>query len=124
MTNSIVADQVYGSNCGSILQGARPITSLGYNLDDDGSCNLNATGDKSNDQNVKLGPLQNNGGLTQTHALLSGSDAIDAGDPTGCKDSDGNLLTTDQRGFIRPVNGGSGSARCDMGAYEFNSTLP
>jgi hypothetical protein len=125
MTNSIVADQAAGgnSNCGRI-EGGNPITSLGYNLDSDGTCYLTETADKPRNSNAKLGPLQNNGGLTQTHALLSGSDAIDAGDPTGCKDADGNLLTTDQRGFIRAVDGGSGSARCDMGAYEFNSTLP
>lgn len=122
MTNSVVAEQVFGANCGSSL--GRPITSGGYNLDDDGSCHINAAGDKSNNKNLNLGPLQNNGGLTKTHALSSGSNAIDAGDPTGCKDTDGKLLTTDQRGFIRAVDGGSGSARCDMGAYEFNSTPP
>ena len=34
-----------------------------------------------------LGPLKNNGGPTQTHALLAGSPAIDAGDPGGCRNS-------------------------------------
>ena len=34
-----------------------------------------------------LGPLQNNGGPTQTHALVAGSPAIDAGDPGGCRDN-------------------------------------
>jgi len=116
LSNSIVANQLAGLDCGGA------ITSLGYNLDSDGSCNLTAVGDKSNDKNANLGPLQDNGGPTQTMALLSGSDAIDAGDPTGCKDPFGNLLTTDQRGFVRPVDGGSGTARCDIGAYEFNAT--
>ena len=60
----------------------------------------------------KLGPLQNNGGSTQTHALLASSPAIDAGDPGGCRDNLGALLTTDQRGFPRPAVG------CDIGAYE------
>lgn len=60
-----------------------------------------------------LGPLQNNGGPTQTHALLTGSPAIDAGNPGGCTDNFGAILTTDQRGFPRPANG-----LCDVGAVE------
>ena len=47
----------------------------------------------------KLGPLRNNGGPTQTHALLAGSPAIDGGNPSGCRDNAGMLLPTDQRGF-------------------------
>jgi hypothetical protein len=65
----------------------------------------------------KLGPLQNNGGATQTHALLAGSPAIDAGNPGGCTDYLGAILTTDQRGFGRPANGGI-ALYCDFGAYE------
>ena len=62
---------------------------------------------------ANLGSLKNNGGPTQTHALLSGSVAIDKGNSTG--------FTSDQRGFTRPVgianiNGGDGS---DIGAFEF-----
>jgi predicted outer membrane repeat protein len=53
-----------------------------------------------------LGPLQNNGGLTPTMALLPGSPAIDAGDNASC-------LSTDQRGVSRPQG-----AACDIGAYE------
>src|SRR5206468_2451942 len=48
-----------------------------------------------------LHPLKNNGGPTQTHALVAGSPAIDAGDPGGCRDNSGVLLQTDQRGFPR-----------------------
>src|SRR5262249_4358974 len=59
-----------------------------------------------------LGPLQNNGGATQTHALLPGSPAIGGGDPSGCRDPLGSLLTTDQRGFPRPAAG------CAIGAFE------
>ena len=66
-----------------------------------------------------LGPLQNNGGPTQTHALVDGSPALDAGDPSGCRDSQGSLLSIDQRGFARHVDGNNdGSARCDIGAFE------
>jgi predicted outer membrane repeat protein len=55
-----------------------------------------------------LGPLAYNGGFTQTHALLPGSSAIDAG---GVNSS---CEATDQRGVSRP----QGTA-CDIGAYEF-----
>ena len=66
-----------------------------------------------------LGPLKNNGGPTQTHALVAGSPAIDAGNPNGCRDNSGALLQTDQRGFPRNVDGnGDGTARCDIGAVE------
>jgi hypothetical protein len=67
-----------------------------------------------------LGPLKNNGGTTQTHALVAGSPAIDAGDPGGCRNSQGALLlATDQRGFARHVDqNGDGTARCDIGAVE------
>jgi hypothetical protein len=64
-----------------------------------------------------LGPLQNNGGTTPTHALLFGSPALDKGFSFG--------FTTDQRGFLRPVDlpdttypnavGGDGA---DIGAFE------
>jgi hypothetical protein len=61
----------------------------------------------------RLGPLQNNGGLTQTHALLGSSPAIDAGNPGDCP-------AADQRGVARPVDGDLDSvAACDIGAFEF-----
>jgi hypothetical protein len=63
---------------------------------------------KTND--VKLGPLKNNGGLTATMALLAGSPALDR-IPTN---PPGLFPTNDQRGFVRPING-----KADIGAYEF-----
>src|SRR4029077_18576398 len=63
--------------------------------------------------NLLLGPLADNGGRTQTHALRAGSPAIDAGsNPAG--------LTTDQRGpgFVRTFG------FTDIGAYEFISDTP
>ena len=62
-----------------------------------------------------LGPLQDNGGPTRTHALLMGSPAIDAGNSGGCTDNLGAALTSDQRGQPRPL---AGHGRCDIGAYE------
>lgn len=57
--------------------------------------------------------LRNNGGPTETHALLSGSPAIDKGNNAVCP-------PTDQRGSRRPMDGDRvGGAICDIGAFEF-----
>src|SRR5438094_4354020 len=61
---------------------------------------------------LKLGPLQDNGGFTFTHALLCGSPAIDAGDNTDAPE-------TDQRGLPRIFNG-----VIDIGAYENQIPCP
>ncbi len=54
----------------------------------------------------RLGPLADNGGPTQTHALLAGSSAMSSGTSAGAP-------ATDQRGVARPQGTG-----VDMGAYE------
>jgi predicted outer membrane repeat protein len=114
LQNTIVASS--GGNCGGST-----VTSDGYNLSSDNTCNLGGPGDLNN-INPKIGPLQNNGGTTQTMALLTGSPAIDAGNPNGCTDGKGNLLTTDQRGMPRPDS--EDTRGCDMGAYESQSDQP
>jgi hypothetical protein len=55
----------------------------------------------------KLGPLQDNGGPTMTHALLPGSVAIDVIPADACD------VDEDQRGEPRP-----GGTKCDVGAFE------
>jgi len=92
--------------------------SNGYNLSDDSSCNFHNSGDRNN-IDPKLGTLGSYGGPTQTIPLLSGSPAIDAGNPSGCTDGQGHLLTTDQRGQPRPDK--EDKLGCDMGAYERQS---
>jgi hypothetical protein len=77
-----------------------------------------AAGDR-NSIDPKLGPLQNNGGPTQTMALVRGSPAIDSGNPSGCTDSLGHLLKTDQRGTLHPNK--EDTSGCDMGAFERQS---
>jgi hypothetical protein len=109
LQNSIVANNSSGGNCSG------PITSNGYNLSSDNTCNFHGSGDRNN-INPLLGTLGYYGGPAQTIPLLSGTPAIDAGNPSGCKDASGHLLTTDQRGQPRPDKEDSGG--CDMGAYE------
>src|SRR5437660_5692658 len=108
LQNSIVANNSPG-NCSGTM------TSNGYNLSNDNTCKFNRPGDL-NSTDPKLGTLGNYGGPTQTIPLLSGSPAIDAGNPAGCTDGLGHLLSTDQRGLPRPDNEDKGG--CDMGAYE------
>lgn len=62
---------------------------------------------------LNLGPLQDNGGPTETFLPGPGSVSIDAIPPAACLDADGLPLTTDQRGISRP----QGTA-CDIGAVE------
>jgi uncharacterized repeat protein (TIGR01451 family) len=79
------------------------ITDGGFNLIGDGSCLSEPT---SQSGDPLLAPLGNYGGATQTHALLPGSPALDAGDSATCE-------ATDQRGIARPVG-----VACDIGAFE------
>jgi uncharacterized repeat protein (TIGR01451 family) len=97
--NVIVAYSSGGDCAGTLL-------SEGYNLDTDSTCNLTEPGDRM-EIDPQIGPLQDNGGPTFTHALLPGSRAIDGG---VC-----GAIITDQRGEPRP---GFGSSFCDVGAFE------
>jgi hypothetical protein len=92
------------------------VISHGYNIsDDDGGGFLTGPGDQINTEPL-LGPLQDNGGPTFTHALLPGSPAIDTGDPAFTPPP-----FFDQRGpgFDRVVNG-----RIDKGSFEVQGPTP
>ena len=102
-------------NASSISNSSGTITSLGYNLSsDNGGGFLAATGDQINAIPM-LGPLQDNGGPTFTHALLTGSPAIDAGDPNFDPNAFNPPMLYDQRGagYNRIAHG-----RIDIGAFE------
>lgn len=106
LMNTLLADND-GDNCTS----SQPPTSQGNNLSDDYSCGLTQSSDKPG-VNPLLGPLAANGGPVATHALLSGSPAIDAGANAQCP-------ATDARGVARPYDGDAdGTAVCDIGAFE------
>jgi hypothetical protein len=109
LQNSIVANNT-GGNCSGTL------TSHGYNLSSDATCDFDSAGDL-NDIEPKLESLRNNGGPTRTMAESLESPTVDAGNPKGCTDSQGHLLTTDQRGAPRPGKH-KRDQRCDMGAFE------
>jgi CSLREA domain-containing protein len=108
LRNSLIAHNLGGNCSGAIV-------SQGYNLDSGASCQFTATGDLSNTLPL-LGPLQDNGGATFTHALLAGSPAIDAGNPALPGSGGTACEAVDQRGLLRP-----GGAACDIGAFEFNA---
>ena len=81
-----------------------------------GSCIIFGTNTNSIfDTPANLYPLANNGGLTDTHALMDTSPAIDGG-ASACLDSNGVAITTDQCGSVRPADfPGLGTPHCDIG---------
>lgn len=85
------------------------------------SCHFTGTGDVTGVDPFVSTALAYNGGLTPTHALLTGSPAIDSADPAGCNDAFGTPLAYDQRGVGFPRIVG---AACDKGALESPSVTP
>jgi hypothetical protein len=110
--NSIVSRPLGGGlNCGSASS-----ASQGFNLEDTNTCGFGQLTDKPSTITMLDSSLGNNGGPTQTLALLTGSPAIEAG-----SSSPGE--TTDQRGLLRPSDDSSvttapGSDGSDIGAFE------
>ena len=102
LKNTIVSNNAsdFQKNC------SNPVASEDNNLEKVTTCGCDQPGDQNADP--RLGPLENNGGPTNTHALLKGSPAIDAGGAP--------FPATDQRGVDRP----QGAAN-DIGAYEKKS---
>jgi hypothetical protein len=111
--NSIIAGNRMLYNLSSDVYGN--FNSQGYNLISDitGSSGFGGNGDQVGyGIDAKLGPLNNNGGPTRTHALLPGSPAIDAFNANFGRFSPSG---TDQRGKIRLPRG-----QWDIGAFESN----
>ena len=104
------ADPDSGGNGGNCAFAGGTVSDGGYNLDSGTTCQLSASTDK-NGVDPQLGPLQANGGPTQTMAPSATSPVIDAipAGTNGC----GTTVKTDQRGVHRPQGSG-----CDIGAYE------
>jgi hypothetical protein len=121
LTNVIIANSTNG-DC-IIIAGA--VNDGGHNLIEDTGTNacglINGTNGNIIGQDPHLDPagLQNNGGPTQTVAVLAGSPAINAGDDAVCTADPVNGL--DQRGYARP---GVGFPNCTIGAYEYRAIPP
>ena len=113
LTNTIIADNFSSStwfvsgDCDAETGGS--VISLGHNLDGGNRCGPSGPGDLSGVSPL-LGPLQDNGGPTFTHALLEGSPGINVGD-------DNTAPETDQRGYGR-------NGVADIGAFEFDGIPP
>jgi len=110
-TSSIIDGQCGG---GTLASGGHNVSSTVSGV---GGCNLTQVTDIAG-ANVRVGPLQDNGGPTRTHKPLGGSRAIDkmASCPT---------VPTDQRGVARPFRALSTPAttNCDAGAVEYETLI-
>jgi hypothetical protein len=114
--NSIVAGGAGPAGSENCSKGPAGV-SLGFNLESSDQCAFHAAGDLVN-RDPLLGPLQSNGGLTQTMAPASSSPAVDQGTSAG--------LGSDQRGVVRPIDlpsipnsSAPGADGSDIGAVEF-----
>jgi CSLREA domain-containing protein len=94
----------YADNCS-----VGTVATQGSNLSDATDCNLVSPSDQQNVP-VLLGPLADNGGETNTHAVPAGSKALNAS--AVCPG-------TDQRGATRRAG-----VPCDVGAYEVAPPTP
>jgi len=109
------------------IAGAAVSSASAYNLvgvDETGSLTNGVNGNQVGVTNPGLAAgLANNGGPTQTIALLPGSPAIDAGNNALAVDpTTGQPLTTDQRGALRGPAGLNAGSTVDIGAYEASSS--
>jgi hypothetical protein len=121
MTNSTVSENITDILCGgtctvtNTLIGGHcegDIMSNGYNIESPGNtCGFDQPTDQVSvaEHDLNLGPLADNGGLTETHALGVGSVAIDQIPAVDCD------VDKDQRGEPRPETDGG---MCDVGAFE------
>jgi hypothetical protein len=104
---TIVANSPSGTDCSGTTGDA------GYNLDDDGSCGFLVKNDSQSGVNPDLGPLQSNGGPTDTQAPATDSPVLEQV-PLGTSEGAMTLCPgTDQRGVPRPQG-----TECDIGAVE------
>lgn len=107
LANNVIAGN--GTDCYEPRSASAPgaLTLAGNNIDSDGTCGFDETYALAD---LHIDPLADNGGPTHTHALLTGSPAIDT--------ASGSCPPNDQRSLARPFG-----AACDTGAYETGSTI-
>lgn len=113
LSNTIVGDNLGATGVDCFTESGKSILSTGNNLiTSTANCTLTSQPSDLTGQSPLLGPLADNGGPTQTMALLTGSPAINAGSEAAAGTA-GACPSIDQRIFGRPAGG-----RCDIGAYE------
>ena len=108
--NTILAANTAPTGANFHDSGSGGLTSGGYNLCDGALASFSGTGDQTG-ATLDIAALADNGGQTQTHELLSGSDAVNA-IPEGGNAYNG-VPATDQRGASRPQG-----TNADIGAFE------
>lgn len=128
LANSIVAANVSSATASEDCSGT--LSSLGFNVvgvNNGCAASLVATdqsGTAASPLDAGLEPISANGGPTATHALATGSAAIDGGNAGGCLGWDPLLgvdfpFAEDQRAETRPTDGdGDTSVVCDAGSFE------
>ena len=114
---TIVNSSIVANNTGGDCHYLEAITDGGHNISSDDTCAFDPANGSMPNTDPLLGPLQDNGGPTWTHALFGNSPAIDAGDNVQCP-------PTDQRGILRPLDGDhDGQFICDIGSFEFSQRI-
>jgi hypothetical protein len=113
LKNTILSDPAGG---GGDCFGGASITSQGWDLADDATCNLVGDADQPSTNPMLAASLDFNGGPTTTYALQPGSPAIDKGESSAGE-------TVDQRGITRPsdfssISNAFGGDGTDIGAFE------
>ena len=107
LKNSILANSTSGDDCTNAYILATDTNNL---IENNNGC-----GTPISTADPNLGPLQDNGGPTETMALLAPSPAINAGDDAVCAAA-ATVNNLDQRGEPRPFG-----THCDLGTYEFSA---
>ena len=118
----IIKSSILSNRTGSLFSSeGGNVISLGYNLISDSTSSkikshpTDLIGNNSNPIKPLVGPLEDNGGATFTHALLTGSPAIGSGEPLSSFE-----VVIDQRGYSRII--GNRNGQVDIGAYEYQET--
>ena len=132
LKNSIVAGNTDNTTAANndCYRDSGTLTSQFYNIigNNDGCSVTAGTGDNfgstASPVDAKLLGLLDNGGPTETHALNTGSPAIEQipDGTNGCDGKANGSTSVDQRGGARAQGTNKGDDKCDIGAYESGST--
>lgn len=117
-SNSILAVNVAPTDrdcSGSASSGGYNLLGVGGGCSDFSAAKNDLRGNAGAQLDPKLGVLAANGGPTRTFALLTGSPALNAGNPAAPGSGSGACEAVDQRGVTR-------TGRCDIGAFEATGT--